>query len=161
MDSAPGKRGSAGQFSRDSWTESLENLRSKGKLQLPAESRAIDAVRADSQSLLRYDIPREYQEFLKVTNGVHFNGFSVYGSRTYALASKGNILGFVATNQTKWEVEPNLPFVFFGGTGDEEFVFDRRSGKFAELDHPSNDVIQEFASFSEMLAYILHKALTA
>lgn len=53
----------------------------------------------------------------------------------------------------------NRHYITFGETGDEAYVLDVRRKKFAELDHPSLDVLQEFASFDDMLAYMLARAL--
>ncbi|MNC92438.1 hypothetical protein D3C83_88670 [compost metagenome] len=47
-----------------------------------------------------------------------------------------------------------------GGSRVGAYVFDQRATTFAQLDHPSLDVLETFASFEEMLAFLLGRALT-
>ena len=107
------------------------------------------------------EVDPQYLHFLSLSDVLAFNGYTVFASRIVPLAAHPDRLlgGFVDTNVQLHEAEPNRRFIAFGETGNERYVFDVTRKAFAEVDHPSLDVLRDFASFDEMLAYMLERAL--
>jgi hypothetical protein len=146
--------------------DSLERIRAWARSrgyppQPPASESALAALKDASTARLGYEVDPQYLQFLSQSDGLAFNGYTVFASRIVPLAAHPDRLlgGFVDTNVQLREVDPNRRFVAFGETGNERYVFDVRRKTFAEVDHPSLDVLRDFASFDEMLAYMLERAL--
>jgi hypothetical protein len=130
-------------------------------LQPPATKAEIDGLIGSAKKSLSYDLPTEYIDFLRVANGLMWNGFQVYAATIVEIVGKKNrhIGGFVETNLQLWEIQENRPFIAFGETGNAEYAFDKRSSQFVELDHPSLDVIGTHPSFNALLCHILELSL--
>jgi hypothetical protein len=146
--------------------DSLDSIRAWARSrgyppQPPASESTLSALKQESLARLGYEVDPQYLRFLSLSDGLAFNGYTVFASRIAPLAAHPDRLlgGFVETNVELREAEPNLAFVAFGESGNERYVFDLQRKTFAELDHPSLDVLQQFPSFDDMLAYMLSRAL--
>jgi hypothetical protein len=146
--------------------DSLESIRAWARsrgypAQSPASESALAALKQASLARLGYEVDPQYLEFLSQSDGLAFNGYTVFASHVVPLAAHPDRLlgGFVETNVQLREAGANRRFIAFGETGNERYVFDVKRNMFAELDHPSLDVLRDFASFDDMLTYMLSRAL--
>jgi len=130
-------------------------------LQPSATKAQVVELTRKSSAELAYNVPVQYVEFLMTVNGLDWNGYSIYATSFLPLTGVGDrlITGFVERNKQYHEAAVNRPFIAFGETGGAAYVFDKRSGKFAEVDHPSLDVIGTYPTFNDLLCRILSQAL--
>lgn len=146
--------------------DSLESIRAWARsrgypVQPPASESELAALKQASLARLGYEIDPQYLQFLSQSDGLAFNGYTVFASHVVPLAAHPDRLlgGFVETNVQLRAAKANQPFITFGETGNERYVFDLKRKTFAELDHPSLDVLRDFGSFEDMLAHMLSRAL--
>jgi hypothetical protein len=129
--------------------------------QPPATPKALERLKVTSLATLDYDVDPAYLHFLTLTDGLHFNGFVVFASSIVPIAGEPglSIGGFVETNLQLRNSPVHRRLVAFGEAGDEFYALDLRRRKFAQLDHPSLDVLESFDSFDDMMAFMLARAL--
>ena len=99
-------------------------------------------------------IDEDYINFLKVSDGLEYNGYRIYCSFDY---TTNDIEQSVFQNNELWydEYDKDREFVFFAHSGLDLFVFNKIEKKYQLLDRSSSDVYKEFDSFSNMLLFIL------
>jgi hypothetical protein len=123
----------------------------------PASPEAIERLRRYARDTLRTDLPEGYVTFLGRTDGLVFNGYTIFAAterrKPYYLS------GFVETNEILGASDDR--YVFYGGCSIDLYAQDRSSGAWVTLDRPSLDVVATFPSFDAMLAQVLRDALPA
>ncbi len=83
----------------------LDQIRARSEgygdsMQPPAKPDEIDGMVRRSADQLRYDVERRYIEFLRLHNGLDWNGFSVYATSIVPIVGYEDryINGFVEAN---------------------------------------------------------------
>lgn len=151
---------------RRAYEDSLERIREQNasfgdpnQPQAPAD--ALARLTVEARETLDYDVPDDYLHFLRLSDGLHFNGFSVFASSTVPIAGYTDrfIGGFVDSNLRFRNSPVHRHLIVFGESGDDAYVYDTRTRTFALVDHPSLDVLETFGSFDEMMASLLERAL--
>ena len=104
---------------------------------------------------------QSYLTFLKVVNGLEFNGYIFYGIDQHLLSytPKQQINGFIDNNEVWNDLEWERKYVFFGDSSISWYVYDIESTKYYELDKPSGDVMETYDSLELMLDKVLVEAL--
>lgn len=120
----------------------------------PASPDAIERLRRSAWDTLRTDLPEGYLAFLRMSDGLVFNGYMIYGANEH---TKPFISGFVEGNERLGE--PDDMYVYYGQSSIEVYGQDRTSGTWITLDRPSWDVVATFPSFDAMLARVLRDAV--
>ncbi len=130
-------------------------------MQSPATEMEIQSLLRESTRKLNYNIDSEYETFLRSVNGLTWNGFLVYATTKMPIVGRTDtfIDGFVDTNLAFREVDIARELVVFAEGGDDQFVFNIRLQKFAEIDRVSLDVYEEFESCSSLLHHVLRRSL--
>jgi hypothetical protein len=105
-----------------------------GKLQPPASKEDLEALTKQVQERFRYELPAGYLQLLATADGVDFNGYTIYASKTQPLQGEEKILlqGFVEINEFWQECAGNEDhhLLMFGETGDDLYLFDQRAQQF-------------------------------
>jgi hypothetical protein len=111
-------------------------------------------LRLRSQKALSFDIPDEYCDFLKITNGLDWNGLVVYASKRSLIAGYTDrfIEGFVEGNLLAYDCEPNRKWVVFAEDGTVLFAFHRERLRFEVVTAVGLSVLETFDTFEELLA---------
>ncbi|MBM7645660.1 hypothetical protein JOD45_001878 [Scopulibacillus daqui] len=106
-------------------------------------------------------LPDSYTEFLKIVNGLDFNGLVIYGVDKSLLDKDVDeeINGFIETNEIWYENEWQKRYVFFGDSDVALYCYDTEKGVYVELDKPSGTLMQTFDSFDSMLTDALETVL--
>lgn len=106
-------------------------------------------------------LPDSYLEFLKIVNGIDFNGLVIYGVDKSLLDKDVDeeINGFIETNEIWYENEWQKRYVFFGDSDVALYCYDTEEGVYVEFDKPSGTLMQTFNSFDSMLTNALETAL--
>ena len=99
-------------------------------------------------------LPESYIEFLKIMNGLDFNGLVIYGVDKMLLDKEvdEDIHGFIETNEIWYENDWQKQYVFFGDSDTAWYCYDQKENVYVELDKPSGTFIQSFESFDFMLS---------
>jgi len=145
------------------WLKQIEKEKqSRGrKLQPPATAEDILILKNIAKETLGYELDESYAKFLRITNGIDWNGFSIYATTITPIIGYDDrfIAGFIDINLQYWEVEVNRIFIAFGETGDTRYVFNLQKNEFEEIDSVALDPIETFSSFDELINHLLKQAL--
>lgn len=106
-------------------------------------------------------LPTEYIEVLKVTNGVEWNGFILYGVDNEYLpeAVDYSVYGFIEQNAIWYENPDQKQYIFFGESNLSWYVYDLQRKCYIELDNPSGCEMQIYQSFGELFEKLLEDSL--
>lgn len=123
--------------------------------QRPATAAELQGLRDRARKELGVDLPDEYYRLLEKTNGLDSNGMVIYASDTAPIVGyeqqKRMIEGIVDANLGWWDLDSHRRYVFFGESGTSLYTLDREDKKFKRLDRHSNDVLEEFDTFEELI----------
>ena len=102
-----------------------------------------------------------YLSFLKVVNGLEFNGYILYGidSNLLSYTTKQQINGIIDNNEVWNDLEWETKYLFLGDSSMSWYVYDVEAGKYFELDKPSGDVMESYDSLDAMLTKVLEDAV--
>jgi hypothetical protein len=132
-------------------------------LQPAASKEELETLATQAQELFGYTIPAAYLQLLAIADGVDFNGYTLYGSKTRQMQGEETIQlqGFVEINEFWQEYADNGDhhLLMFGETGDDLYLFDQRTQQFHVTDKVSGDVYQAFETFEELAEQFFKAAL--
>ena len=122
-------------------------------MQSPASEQSIAQLRRNSEKELNARIPDEYINFLKLTNGLDYNGLIFFACETVPIEGFNDrfIEGLVEANLAMRDVERFHNFIVFGDSGESLYVQKPDTGEYLCLDTISLDQFECFHSFEEML----------
>ncbi|WP_373464722.1 YrhA family protein [Bacillus sp. V2I10] len=106
-------------------------------------------------------LPESYIEFLKIVNGLDFNGLVIYGVDKVLTDKEEDekIQGFIETNELWYENDWQKQYIFFGDSDTAWYCYDLKESMYVELDKPSGTLIQSFDNFDSMLSDALETTL--
>ncbi|USK34304.1 SMI1/KNR4 family protein [Bacillus sp. F19] len=106
-------------------------------------------------------LPESYIEFLKIVNGLDFNGLVIYGVDKVLTDKEEDeeIQGFIETNELWYENDWKKQYIFFGDSDTAWYCYDLKESMYEELDKPSGTLIQSFDNFDSMLSDALETTL--
>jgi len=134
-----------------------------GKLQPAASEQDLLALTKQVQARFGYALPTAYLQLLALADGVDFNGYTLYASKTQPLQGEEAILlqGFVEINEFWQEYAENVDhhLLMFGETGDDLYLFDQCTQQFHVTDKVSGDRYQAFDTFEELAEQLFKEAL--
>lgn len=149
-----------------SYIESIKKLKTQLAdyglvLQPPSTEKDIDDLRLRSQKELGVDVPEEYASFLRVTNGLDWNGLLVFAHNTAPNSNdrKKTIQGFVDANLDHRSLEEKKSLLIFAESGDDLYSYDTKTKEYRLIDHITLDQIESFASFDKMISYAIENRL--
>ncbi|MDM5187378.1 YrhA family protein [Bacillus sp. DX4.1] len=134
--------------------EKIKNKRGKSIIQ-SASDESIQNIKNWISSNVKKNVwVNEYENFLKIANGLDFNGLVIYNANP---TDDNN--GFITANEIWRENEWDSNYLFFGDSSIAWFCFDVDSHLFLELDKPSGDIMAEYHSFNEMIEQAIKNVL--
>lgn len=146
------------------WKETLEKVRAQeagygGKLNGPASEAEIKKFE-DEIIKVGACVPDEYYDFLRVINGFEYNGFIIYGIDENLLdeETEQGTTGFLFQRKV-WEETASGEFSYLGESSIDLFAYGVETKKFYVLDNGSDDIMEEFDSFDELLERIMSHSL--
>ena len=130
-------------------------------IQPPATEEALLRLSQKTQNELGADLPESYLNFLRLTDGLIWDGLFIYSSEKTPIVGEPNefMHPFVDTNLIWRSHEPHKKFLFFGDGDVSLYVYNLAEGHYEILDRPSETVIQTFPTFDEMLTEALRQRL--
>ena len=130
-------------------------------VQPPAASIAIEIAQAKIKLDFEAELPDDFISFLKITNGIDFNGAVLYGAdQTVIERGPGDFWQGIVEANTLWrEGAERSDILIIGETDMDLFAVDL-GGLCPHLqDKVGGDVIEEFASVAEGIETILRARL--
>lgn len=148
------------------WQDKLEEIRRVSAkfgdtLNEGISDKESEVLLSSVEEELQVSLPEAYIVFLKLINGLEFNGFILYGADKELLEKTSNqrINGLIDNNKVWYDNEWEKEYLFLGDSSISWYVYEAENGSYLELDKPSGDEILEFSCFDEMLEKILTDAL--
>ncbi len=131
------------------------------KLNTSAFNKQIELLAKAVKERFGYTLPEQYLDFLKIVNGLEFNGFIFYGVDNSLLEVHNNqkVYGYVYTNEIWYENEHLKQYMFFGESNISWYCFDLLSNIYVELDNPSGTLMHTYSDFNSMLEKALMDSL--
>ena len=131
----------------------------KELLESPCTEEKLARLHKRSLTELAIAIPIAYANFLKIMDGLDFNGMSLYASEQTKSSdtSQANIFGFVETNLLHRDVDVMNKYLVFGGDSMDIYIFDISKNEYQILDRVSLDSLKTFSSFDEMIEFSMRK----
>jgi hypothetical protein len=134
--------------------EKIKNRDGKSIL-LPANDKNIQAIKEWTSRNIRENLwISEYENLLKIVNGLEFNGLVIYNAQP---DDENN--GFIGANEIWRDNEWDSNYLFFGDSSISWYCLDIDDNVFLELDKPSGDIVEEYNSFKEMIDEALKSVL--
>ncbi|MCR5250104.1 MAG: SMI1/KNR4 family protein [Lachnospiraceae bacterium] len=146
------------------WKEELQRIMEEKKrygesVKLGTKENDIRALIQKAKTEFDLYLPEEYIAFLRVVNGLEFNGFMIYGIDRELTDSDQNCNGLIDNNRVFHENEWLRKYLFLGQSDISWFVYDKEKKNYLELDAPSGREMTEYESAAAMIKKILAKAL--
>ena len=118
----------------------------------PADERAIKFAGAMLTSHGVIPIPEEYIDFLKITDGLVWNGMELYGTKAYDRESKGYSLpGIIDANMDFMGIDALAGKMILGRASEELLVYSGKDNRYQCVDRTDFMVTQVAPSFSELI----------
>lgn len=106
-------------------------------------------------------LPKQYLNFLHITNGFEFNGLNIYGvdEGLLDIKSEESIEGIMEMNELWHENAEMKKYIFFGDADISWYCYDIDKDVYVELDKPAGMIVGSFDDFDSMLKTALEVAL--
>jgi hypothetical protein len=121
------------------------------------EARII-ALRVEAKSKLSAEIPDEYADFLRITDGLNWNGVFIYASHRALLVGHRDLYinGFVEMNEIwREETDPDGNYLFYADADLDLYGYNLERSRYELVTKDSGDIETTYDSFNEMLAAAL------
>ncbi|WP_428261667.1 YrhA family protein [Haliangium sp.] len=151
------------------YTDLLEQLREKQEhsgepLRPPCSPAALLALQERVRTELGVELPEPYAAFLQLTNGLDWNGVSLYASeRTKGMTGSGRVgtfEGLVEDNLDRRDVEEFEHLLVLGDSGMDLYVYNLKRRVYEVLDSVSLDDFERFDTFDELMRHVLTRCLS-
>ncbi|HYR91867.1 MAG TPA: YrhA family protein [Terriglobia bacterium] len=112
-------------------------------------------------SELAAELPEEYKDFLRLADGLDWNGLVIYASERIPIASNPDqfIRGFVEMNWTYREDDRFRSLVVFGSDGMDIYTYNQLAGTYEIYDEVPHELIETLPSFGDMMTRALTRCL--
>src|SRR5262249_8460064 len=125
---------------------------SRQRLQPPCSAGDLKNLMQRSTKILDYRIPDGYENFLAITNGLVWNGLTIYASQRTALAGipEAFVQGFVQANteyRTIRQGDPMEEFIIFGEDSVAFFAFHVTNEIYEVVSIVGMSILESYATF--------------
>lgn len=147
---------------KDTLNEVVSEMAEFNRIPLaPASNIEIQTLHAKLSKLGNVkSLPDTYIEFLKIMNGLNWNGLFIYSSKTMSITGTDvKLSDIVEANEIWRDYEPHEQYLFFGDGNISLYCQDLNTGEFKEFDRSSDTFIQVYDNFESMLTDALKSSL--
>ena len=120
----------------------------------PAEDMELERCARDFNDIGITAVPDDYFEFLKMANGVAWNGFEFFGTYQITVKKTGYVLeDIVSVNQKMRNRKPGLEkMIVLGRFDDDIYVYNSEKFIYQALDSLTLIEIESYESFDELFS---------
>ena len=123
-----------------------------GTLFPPASDKALNFVNHILKSHGFSALPKEYEEFLKVTDGIIWDGIELSGTRSEERKKNNyNFPGLIEINLDFMSIDALRGTLVLGRASEELFAYDTLRGKFILIDRLDLTAHSEYPDFVSIL----------
>jgi hypothetical protein len=128
--------------------------------QPPCTEAQLEQLAERAMAELATELPAEYREFLRLTNGLDWNGVVIFASERTPITSYPDrfIYGFVEMNLIFREADDSR-FLVFGSDGMDVYTYDQSTSAYEIHDQVSRDLIDTVPSFDALITKALTRCL--
>jgi hypothetical protein len=132
-------------------------------LQPPCAEQAVRALRLRVREELGLPLPGEFAEFLRLADGLNWNGLYLYPSATTSLAGQPDVVlaGLVESNLDHRDTGGPEDVLVFGHDSLDLFAWRSSTGEFQVLDLVPRDVLETLPSFDALMGVALGRCLNS
>jgi hypothetical protein len=129
--------------------------------QPPCSEQQIERLREQARAELGDEIPEGYLDFLRLSNGLDWNGVEFFAAETTQARGHrtGTIAGFVRANLEYRDVDEMGDFLVFGFSGMDTYVYDKRNRDYRVQDSVSRDTYETYPDFDSLMTEVLRSRL--
>ena len=131
------------------------------ELEPPASESEIKDFSDRLQKFYNTNLPDQYESFLRMANGLEFNGLIIYGTKNSESAPEFSQLDFFKMNEI-WQGSPRareLSVIILGESSSGVLTYDKSANQFQYRDRIGLDRVEPYPSFNEMLRVEIEKVL--
>ena len=130
-------------------------------IQPPASEEALIHLRQRTHNELSAELPEGYQNFLRVVDGLNWNGLFVYASEKNPVLNKPKTFmhSFVEDNLDWRSYDVRKNYLFFADADISLYAYNLLEKRYELQDRSSGDVIHTFKTFDEMITEALRLSL--
>lgn len=141
--------------------EKIKNIYGE-KINVGALEKELNIFSESIKNECNMNLPEEYLNFLRIINGIEFNGFILYGIDQTLLSETPNqhIHGLIENNKIWLDEGIYQELIFLGESNISWYVYDKLKNEYIELDNPSGSTVMGFNSLEHMLDKVLGDSLT-
>lgn len=132
-----------------------------GAFMPPCSEEEIRRLVTEAREALGAEIPRDYLEFLRRTNGLDYNGLVLYAAHPTQIPGLEDTFleGFVDANLAQRDVDVVRGFLIFGESSLDVYVYNLETKQFEVRDRTSFTRPKPRPSFEQMIADALDEHL--
>jgi len=122
------------------------------KMQPPCAEADITRLQREVKKKLHAELPPEFTSFLRLTDGLDYDGLVIFGHKTQPIAGceKRALDGVVEANRRLRDNEELKAFLVLGESEDSLYAFDPKAARFVTLDNGSLERGTAFKTFGEL-----------
>jgi hypothetical protein len=138
-----------------------EQRRFGSNLQPPASEEQIKKLEARAKTELKANSPDEYLDFLRLTNGLDWNGVVVFASETVPIVGHPDrsIAGVVEMN-LGYRDDPRFgDLLVLGSNGMDLYAYRISKGEYEIIDEVPHELIESVPTFNELMTKVLTRSL--
>jgi hypothetical protein len=137
-----------------------EQHRFRCEPQPPCTEIQLDRLGESVLAELAAQLPEGYKEFLRLSNGLDWNGVVIFASERIQITSYPDrfISGFVEMNLIYREADSSRSLVF-GSDGMDVYTYNQSTSSYEIHDAVSDDLIEALPSFDALIVKALTRSL--
>jgi hypothetical protein len=138
-----------------------EQRRYGSALQPPATDEQIHRLVEQARVELRTDLPAAYLDFLRLTNGLDWNGVVLYGTATLPMVGHADrsIAGIVEMNLSARNDERFDDLLVLGSNGMDLYTVRVSTSRYEIYDEVPHELVDSTGTCAELLVKALTRAL--
>ena len=131
-------------------------------LQAPCDERRLEKLRGRVGEELGTVLPEDYADFLRLTDGMNWNGLYLYPSETFPIAGhpEYELRGLVEPNLDYREDDWFADLLVFGDDGLDLYARRISTGEYQIYDRVPNNLIETVPSFDALASAALGRCLS-
>jgi hypothetical protein len=112
---------------------------------------------AQARAMLRADLPAEYLDLLRLTNGLDWNGVVIYASETVPIVAHADrsIAGVVQMNLVFRDAPAFQELIVLGSDGMDLYTYNLADRVYEQCDEVPHELIETFATFDALMTRLL------
>ena len=128
--------------------------------QPPCSSDEIERLAEHARAVLHTDLPADYLDFLRVTNGLDWNGVVVYASDTVPIVGHADrsIAGVVEMNVIYRDGGDFRHLLVLASDGMDVYTLNVANGLYEQYDDVPHELIETFVTFDDVMSQILARS---